>query len=94
MATRGQKTAGQFVHAPMMITLPTAYLAAKYVFMGALGFDVAVASFLTAAVIYGTDRYADDEPWDRWDYGFRLLYVIFNTAILMAAFAGEIDVKI
>ena len=94
MARPGQKLAGQLVHAPMMITLPSAYLTAKYVLVQTLGASVTFAALLTALMIYGFDRYSDEENWDLWDYGFRLLYAIVSTAVLMAVFAGDVNVKV
>ncbi len=65
MALKGSKKGvAQLVHAPLMITLPTAYIVARYLFMDSLGLGLVLSAFLTAALIYAADLYADDADDD------------------------------
>jgi hypothetical protein len=89
-----KKGAAQLVHAPLMITLPTAYLVARYIFSQTFGLAPFFSALLTALLIYGVDWYADEEKWGVKAYGGRLFYAIFNTAILMGVLSGEIEVDI
>ena len=94
-----KKGVAQLVHAPFMITLPTAYIAAKYLFMDSLGFGIALSAFLTAVLIYVADLYADDadddqQSWGLWDYLGRAIYAVFNMGILVAVLMGDIKVPI
>jgi hypothetical protein len=97
-----KKGVAQLVHAPFMITLPTAYIAARYLFMDSLGFGITLSAFLTAILIYGADIYADDgddsddgkQSWGLWDYLGRAIYAVFNMGILVAVLMGDIKVPI
>jgi hypothetical protein len=48
--TKGsKKSVAQLLHAPFMITLPTAYITVRYLFMGSLGRGIVFSALLTAA---------------------------------------------
>ena len=94
LASAAATGVSQLVRAPLMITLPVAYVIALF-FSNGLGFGQILAPFLAAVVVFLGDLFVDilkgDLPSHRVDYLVRILYVVANTAILWALLTGVIS---
>ena len=77
----------QLVGAPVMITLPSAYLVAR-LFADYLYFPFIFAALLASLLVYAADWFVSEDPWETRDYLGRLIYVVFNTAILTGLLTG------
>ena len=91
--TAPQTFAKQLVGAPVMITLPIAYYVALF-FAQVIGLPNVIGALISAFLIYAADWFSSDPAWT-WprDYGGRLIYVVFNTAILTLVLMGVISIS-
>jgi hypothetical protein len=84
----------QLVRAPLMITLPVAYVMTLF-FARGLGFGQIFAPFLAALVVFAGDLLVDalkgETPTNPLDYLVRILYVVANTAILWGLLTGVLS---
>ena len=84
----------QLVRAPVMITLPTAYVVTLF-FAKGLGFGLILASLVGALVVFVSDLLVDalkeELPSKPLDYVIRFVYLLVNTAILWGLLTGTIS---
>jgi hypothetical protein len=84
----------QLVRAPVMITLPTAYILTLFLYNG-LSFGQIFAPLVAAIVIFVADLLVDilkgETPSNPLDYVVRVVYMIVNTAILWGLLTGTIS---
>jgi hypothetical protein len=75
-----------------MITLPAAYAVALFL-VQYLSFPALLAALVVALLIYAADRFSTEKRWEfPKDYLGRLIYVVFNTAILTLVLTGVINI--
>jgi hypothetical protein len=73
-----------------MITLPSAYLVAR-LFTDYVNLPDILAALIASLLIYAGDWFSAEPAWNGpKDYLGRLIYVVFNVAILMALLTGTV----
>jgi hypothetical protein len=94
LASAAATGVSQLVRAPVLITLPTAYVLTLFIYNG-LGLGEIFAPLLAALIVFLADLLVDvlkgETPDSPWDYLVRLVYVIVNTAILWGLLTGTIS---